>query len=166
MNIYRLQSVEELELLQNRIKSRSKDIKVHESVVPPSRVTSLERLLRETPQLPPDKPIKTAPRKPQKGSRSTFGPIKLPPVTQSALEAEFLLQVRSLKQALPKLQYQPFQDRKFRLDFAWPDRKVAVMVQGNVHRIKDKFYRDCELFCLLTVAGWRFLPISRRQVKS
>lgn len=87
-------------------------------------------------------------------------------VTRSELEDEFSLQVRLMKLPAPRIQYQPFTHRKHRLDFAWPDRKIAVLVQGNVHRIKDKFYRDCELFCLLTMAGWKYLPVSRNEIKS
>lgn len=77
-----------------------------------------------------------------------------------------MLQIKSAKLELPFEQFKVFVDRRFRLDFAWPAQKVAVLIQGNVHRIQEKFYRDCELFCLLTMAGWKFLPLSRKEVKS
>jgi len=84
---------------------------------------------------------------------------------QSPLERELAQQFQLVGLA-PEVQYKVFERRKFRLDFAWADRKIAVLVQGNVHRIQSKFYRDCELFCLLTVAGWRYLPVSRNEIKS
>lgn len=57
------------------------------------------------------------------------------------------------------LQHQPIPTRKWRLDFAWPDLKVAIEVQGMVHRIKQKFKRDIEKRAELMLAGWEVLEV-------
>src|SRR5437899_8359043 len=101
--ILRLQSEQELELLQSRIKAKAKEVKVHLNEVQANRgtVSKAEWLAAKTTSKPRQEPLGAA-----------YKATLLSPVTQSALEAEFLLQVRSLKQALPRLQYQPFPDRK------------------------------------------------------
>jgi len=50
-------------------------------------------------------------------------------------------------------------DRDLELDFAWPDRMLAVEVQGMAHRIKGKFTRDIEKRALAMLAGWRVLEV-------
>jgi very-short-patch-repair endonuclease len=85
---------------------------------------------------------------------------------KSYLEDEFMLQIQGSILPMPVRQFKAIEKRKFLIDFAWPSSKVCVLVQGNVHRIREKFYADCELFCLLTLAGWRYLPVSRNEVQS
>ena len=88
-------------------------------------------------------------------------------VEGSRLETMFALQRRAL--ALPAWEEQyvgAVPGRKYRLDFAWPERKIAVECQGMVHRIKAQFNRDTEKICLLTLAGWRVLPVSGNDVRS
>ena len=83
---------------------------------------------------------------------------------ESSLEATFALQLRAWKLPAAQRNYQFLPDRKLEFDFAWPDQHVAVEIQGNVHRIKAMFYRDTEKMCLALVAGWRVLPLSRREI--
>lgn len=56
--------------------------------------------------------------------------------------------------------------RRYKIDFAWPDRKIAVEVQGMVHRIKKQFKSDTEKMSLLVLNGWRVLPVSGDDVRS
>lgn len=57
-------------------------------------------------------------------------------------------------------------DRDFELDFAWPEKKVAVEIQGMSHRIKGKFKRDIEKRALAMLAGWRVLEVDGDSVRS
>ncbi len=56
--------------------------------------------------------------------------------------------------------------RNWRIDLAWPDRKLALEVDGEVHRIKGRFVADLEKHQALFLAGWRLLRVSTHQVKS
>lgn len=63
-------------------------------------------------------------------------------------------------------QYQPIAERKFRLDFADPFNKIAVECDGAVHRIKGRFLADIDRHNALTLAGWRWLRVGRKQIQS
>ena len=50
--------------------------------------------------------------------------------------------------------------RKFRFDFAWPDQKVAVEIEGGLwkggrHQTLDGFMKDCEKYERALQLGWR-----------
>lgn len=59
----------------------------------------------------------------------------------------------------PEREYKFLKDRLFRFDFAWPDKKIAVEVEGGVwnhgrHTRGEGFERDCEKYNLAVVNGW------------
>ena len=61
-------------------------------------------------------------------------------------------------------------DRNFRFDFAWPDVKCAVEIDGGVftagrHTRPMGFLKDLEKFNLAVLAGWRVLHYSPSQVQ-
>ena len=56
-------------------------------------------------------------------------------------------------------------NRGWRLDLAWPERRLAVEVDGAVHRIKGRFKGDIEKHNALTLAGWRWLRVTPQQVR-
>lgn len=56
-------------------------------------------------------------------------------------------------------------DRKWRLDFAFPEQKVAVEVQGAVHRIKSRYKSDIEKFNHLTLEGWAVLLFRAEHIR-
>jgi len=69
--------------------------------------------------------------------------------------------VRELR-AIPK--------RRFRIDFAWPDLKLAVEVQGGLwtrgrHSRPMGIVKDYEKFNLLTLHGWRVLLLTSLDVR-
>lgn len=84
----------------------------------------------------------------------------------SPLEAAVELQLRALKLPPGWRQYKPLPDRKFALDFAWPEYKLAVEVDGMVHRIKERFEADAERHNLLLDAGWRVYRVTGKMVRS
>lgn len=85
----------------------------------------------------------------------------------SRLEVMFAQQIAALELPAPVQQYPgAVPGRKYRLDFAWPQFRLAVEVQGMVHRIKGRFKADTEKLSLLVVHGWRVLPVSGDDVRS
>lgn len=61
-------------------------------------------------------------------------------------------------------EFKPIPGRRFRLDFAWPDRLLAVEVDGAAHRTRERFAGDLEKNALLLLAGWRVLHVGRAQI--
>jgi very-short-patch-repair endonuclease len=54
---------------------------------------------------------------------------------------------------------------RYRLDFAWPDRKVALEADGyETHGGRVAFERDHRRLTALAAAGWRVLPVTWAQV--
>lgn len=62
--------------------------------------------------------------------------------------------------------------RGFRADFAFPDERLIVEVQGGTlwgksrHSYGAGFDNDCEKAAEAARLGWRWLPVSSRQVRS
>lgn len=56
--------------------------------------------------------------------------------------------------------------RKWRLDFCWPHLKLAVEIEGGVHRIKGRFKSDLAKYNALALDGWRLLRYSPKMVES
>lgn len=63
-------------------------------------------------------------------------------------------------------------ERMYRLDFAWPERKVGVEINGGIflgkigaHSSPTKILRDMEKGNLLVQLGWRVLRFTPAQVK-
>ncbi len=59
-------------------------------------------------------------------------------------------------------QYQPEKSRKWRFDFAWPDKKIAVEVVGGLyvqggHNRAERIRRDVEKLNTVVSEGWRVL---------
>mgnify|MGYP002626055547 CR=1 FL=1 len=52
-------------------------------------------------------------------------------------------------------------DRKFRLDFAWPELRVAVEIDGDCHRTKGRFVSDIAKHNLCVQLGWSVLRFGR-----
>lgn len=84
----------------------------------------------------------------------------------SELEHLFTKQLADLKLPPPRREFEFMPNRGFRLDYAWPDKKLAVEVNGMVHRIKERFLRDTEKIAMAQIHGWRVLGISGEDVRS
>jgi very-short-patch-repair endonuclease len=56
--------------------------------------------------------------------------------------------------------------RGWRFDFAWPAIKFAVEVDGEVHRIKERFHADIEKRAVALLNGWDVLHVGGREVRS
>lgn len=61
--------------------------------------------------------------------------------------------------------------RRWRLDFAFPDKKLAVEVEGGIwvngrHNRGAGMEADIEKYNALTLAGWRLLRFTGKAIKS
>ena len=66
----------------------------------------------------------------------------------------------------PVREFIPFPPRKWRLDFSWPNRKIAVEIESSVHRIKSRFAADLDKYNRLALEGWTLLRYTRKMVES
>ena len=70
-------------------------------------------------------------------------------------------------------EYRFHAERRWRLDLAFPERKLAVEVEGFAaggtagrHQRAAGFAADCEKYSELAIAGWRLIRVTGKQVKS
>jgi very-short-patch-repair endonuclease len=80
-------------------------------------------------------------------------------------EEEFWLHCR-VQGLTPEREYLFHPLRKWRLDFAWPDLKLAVEIESSVHRIKSRFASDLDKYNALQRARWMLLRYTARMVAS
>jgi hypothetical protein len=58
----------------------------------------------------------------------------------------------------PAREYKFHPDRRWRFDFAWPDLKLAVEIEGQGrHQTFIGFRRDCDKYNAALALGWRVL---------
>jgi very-short-patch-repair endonuclease len=88
-------------------------------------------------------------------------------------EPEFIFAHQALADKLPPfvVEYRFDEVRKFRFDFAWPDRKFAVELEGAIwsngaHSTPMGILRDMDKGNLAVMLGWSVLRFSPAQVKS
>lgn len=98
----------------------------------------------------------------------------LPPAMQKALgteslaEAVLLNRIRELHLPEPQTQVQLISWRKYRYDFAWPEYKIAVELQGGVHGNESRgrhtrgagYEEDCTKLALAQIAGYACLYLT------
>jgi very-short-patch-repair endonuclease len=91
---------------------------------------------------------------------------------ESELEAAFRLAIRAWGDGLPApiQEYEFHLERKWRVDFAWPDQKVAVEIEGGVysggrHNSVRGFLGDIEKYNALAEDGWRILRFANPHVE-
>ena len=76
-------------------------------------------------------------------------------------EAMFLLMIHAHELPEPVREWR-FCERMWRFDFAWPEKKVAVEVEGGVwiqgrHARGTGFIGDCEKYNRAALLGWKVL---------
>jgi very-short-patch-repair endonuclease len=87
----------------------------------------------------------------------------------SHLERGFLClcQHQNLPRPIPQYRFDPV--RKWRFDFAWPDVRLAVEIDGGLfsrgrHQRAAGYQADCEKFNAAMLAGWRVLRYTTRDL--
>lgn len=106
--------------------------------------------------------------RPDPPKRKQKSKAKKPP---SAIELSMWEQIKASPLPEPRSafngqQVQPIEGRKFRMDFAWPDRMIALEVDGAVHRIKGTFKASFERDYLLKLYGWTVLHVGGDEVRN
>ncbi|OQC57677.1 MAG: hypothetical protein BWX54_01130 [Verrucomicrobia bacterium ADurb.Bin018] len=72
---------------------------------------------------------------------------------------------------LPVREYVFANPRRWRFDLAWPERKIAVEIEGGVwilgrHQRPDGFRRDIDKYNRATLLGWRVLRVTPDMIVS
>ena len=87
-------------------------------------------------------------------------------------EADLLFQISAVGLPTPIRQAKIIPDRRFRWDFTWPDRKLAVEIQGSTwvpntgHTSGTGLARDYEKNNEAVLQGYRCLYFTSDMVKS
>ena len=92
------------------------------------------------------------------------------------------LQIKAAKLPPPVREYRfargftdPFtqqtKDRLWRFDFAWPDQKVALEIEGGAwvsgrHTRGAGFENDCEKYAAALLLGWKVIRVPTRWVRN
>lgn len=91
---------------------------------------------------------------------------------RSALELKMLNQLKEAgltEGMVEELVFHP--DRRWRFDFAWPEKMVALEVQGGIfsrgrHARPRGILQDYEKFSEAAIAGWRVLLVTGVEVSN
>ena len=88
-----------------------------------------------------------------------------------SLELRFMAQIKAagLERGCWR-QYRAVPDRGYAWDFAWPDERLLLEIQGGTwiqgaHSRGTGIRRDCEKLCAATLAGWRVMAIDTTMVR-
>ena len=78
---------------------------------------------------------------------------------RSNLEEDFSLQMRIAKLPTPIREHPFHPERKWRMDYAWPDQKVGAEIEGGIwvegrHNRGIGFMKDCEKYNAAALLGW------------
>ena len=90
---------------------------------------------------------------------------------ESPLEAALFAHIRIYGLPTPEREYRFDSQRRWRFDFAWPDIKLAVEVEGGIyshgrHSRGKGMEADMEKYNAAAIAGWRLLRFSRKMIET
>ena len=92
-------------------------------------------------------------------------------MSKSDLEATLALHLRVNNFPEWETEYRFHPKRRWRIDFAWPEQRVALEVQGGIHMAKSGhntaagITRDCEKANEAVVLGWKVLSVTADQIR-
>lgn len=113
--------------------------------------------------------------------RQEGGVVSDKPSKAKQIAEKFADQVRERQLPEPEREYVFASDlgRRWRFDFAWPDQRIALEIEGLVvrkiagqlvcqgrHATVSGFVGDCEKYAWAVALGWRVLRFAQAQVKS
>jgi very-short-patch-repair endonuclease len=97
-------------------------------------------------------------------------------LSKSEYELELLSQIRLVGLPEPTREFKAIQGRRFKWDFAYPDKKILIEVQGDIwagrrgeqsgHTSGTGLTRDYEKNNLAILNGWKVLYFSGEMVMS
>ena len=84
---------------------------------------------------------------------------------ESLLENKLGFLIRVLELPAPVTEYKFIKNRRFRFDFAWPDLKIAVEVEGGTYRYgrhqrPGGYENDCVKYSLAALLGWKVVRVT------
>lgn len=92
---------------------------------------------------------------------------------KSQLESWLAAQIRLLLTGAPEpvREYRFHPHKKWKFDFAWPEVKLAVEIEGGVyvqgrHSRGAGFEADCAKYAEALLLGWRVLRVTRKHLKN
>lgn len=94
------------------------------------------------------------------------------PKPRSTAEELFAVQIRALKLPAPEREYQFDPSRGWKADFAWPEHRLIVEVEGlggpggGRHQRPKGFREDCRKYLRAVVLRWTVVRVTHEQVKS
>ena len=89
----------------------------------------------------------------------------------SKLEDALLFQLKAAKLPQPEREYRFHPTRKWRFDFAWPERRLACECEGATwvngrHTRGAGYQNDCEKYNQAALTGWRVLRFTAAIIRS
>ncbi|WP_244875256.1 endonuclease domain-containing protein [Vibrio litoralis] len=90
--------------------------------------------------------------------------------SRSALEVEMINHIRALKLPMPVEEFRFHPERKWRFDFAYPNHKVAIEVEGGTwsggrHTRGSGYEKDCEKYNAASLLGWSVYRFTSTMIK-
>ena len=92
-------------------------------------------------------------------------------MAKSHLEARMALIMLGARMPKAVQEYRFHETRKWRFDFAYPELKIAIEVEGGTwaagrHTTGAGFDKDCEKYNAATRMGWRILRYTAKSMKN
>lgn len=89
----------------------------------------------------------------------------------SSLENDFLTLCRLMKLPEPVREHRFMLSRRYRFDAAWPDKKIAVELEGGIwtrgaHVRGKHFESDARKYNFATLAGWKVFRFTAGMIRS
>lgn len=107
-----------------------------------------------------------------KPKKSTAHTVPKSGPKQSKLEEKVSLQLRSAGLPEPEVEYRFHPVRKWRFDFCWPDRLLALEVEGGVfcptgsrHTSPVGFHNDCTKYNEAALLGYTVLRVTTQHIQ-
>ena len=88
----------------------------------------------------------------------------------SGIEDLYLLQISAAGLPEPQREYRIIPGKRSRADFAWPEHKLAVEIEGGTwsggrHVRGAGYANDCRKYNLAVLHGWRVLRFTSEMVR-
>ncbi len=84
---------------------------------------------------------------------------------ESKLEQALWVAMQETGLPQPLLQFQPVPERRWRVDFAWPEAQMIAECEGAIwaqgrHTGGEGFQEDCHKYGRMVAEGWRVLRVT------
>ncbi|MGH7171885.1 MAG: hypothetical protein ACRELF_06940 [Gemmataceae bacterium] len=92
----------------------------------------------------------------------------MPPASKPLDTLGFILEAAGLPPPCREFRFAP--PRRWRFDYAWPDRRLALEIEGGTYsggrHVRGKGYEaDCEKYNAAALAGWTVLRVTTAMIR-